>query len=596
MADSIGMTFPIPLPVILKDEKEFVEEEAWKQYQEKSLQLQEAALQQQIKYNEKGNIFALNQLNLLGDIADKPEIKNTKKKQVKFWDKIFKNKIFEKTLKGIKGIASSLGGGLFDTLIGLMMWAFIDPDGSLMISLINIFVNLSVMVIRMFAKMIPMILKLILKVLPVIIKAINEIISTIIDVLPEIIDAIIVLMPLIFNTLAKAIPQIIVQLMNAVVKVMSKLKDSFPFLEPILSFIEKFAIILRDLFDPKAQGGIEKRLLKFTEGIMLLVGNALWSIFSWLGGMLIDLLIDLKNQFIEDLMSIPSDISNAIKNALGVSDYSFITDWFEKSWNWFIDNALDLITTGIRILILPFTWPVEAGLLIYKNWEKIKKKISEGMKAFEKMFPDFSKTIRNIFDGLTNINVKDVSEMIFRAFDTALLGIPGLLRRAFGNIPGAEFVRESFEKFNKWFQDSWLYKNVLSKMIDNDSKQKPSNKNFGNVLSGIESYGSSEVDKAKELFNQSGVDAETLKQVIISGDVKKLNLSQDKEQELVKAIKDLKSSVGGEEKFKEIQKQIRESKDDKSLSDAIYKLATQKPFQNVIGSVSNSTVSKSGGR
>lgn len=600
-----GMTFPIPLPVILKDEKEFAEEEAWAQYQKETLELQEAALEQQIESNQKGNVFALDQLDLLGEIADKPTIKKEKEKQIKFWDKIFKGKIFESTLKGIKGIASSLGGGLFDTLIGLMMWAFIDPNGSLMISLINIFVSLSVMVIRMFAKMIPVVLKMILKVLPVIIKALVEIVNTIIDVLPEIIDALVVLLPLIFNTLAKAIPQIISRLMDGVILVMSKLKDKFPMLKTLFEFIERLAISIKNLFDPNSKLGIKERLFNFVKDLLIIIGEALWAGLVALGNLIYDYLVDLIG---EDAMSALKKfgiglgillgailaIATAPIAIVGALFYFWddIAELFSKGYNWFLDNAIDMLMIGMRLLMLPFTWPVEAGWYIYKNWEKIKKKLMEGLKAFQQAFPNVSKWVSDLF---SNIKVPNLSDVIFNAFNTALLGIPGLLRRAFSNIPGAETIRKGFEALEKWFKTTIFYAALKKAGMVGGDDEKPKTQ-FEKIFTNMDAYGSSEVEKAKEKFKDSSIDSETLKQVILGADVKKLGLSVEGQQELTKAISDLKQSVGGEAEFKKIQQQISTSKNDEELSKAIYKLAAQTPFQNVIGSLSNATVSKSGKR
>lgn len=731
-----NFTFPIPLPVIMKDEKEYAEEEAWKEQEERQLKIQEETLKVQKKQlehqvdfsddSEKLNSMFADQIDLLGDIADKPAIKDTKEKQVKFWDKIFKNKVFESTLKGIKGIASSLGGGLFDTLIGLMMWAFIDPNGSLMISLINIFVSLSVMVIRMFAKMIPVVLKLILKILPVIIKAISEIINTIIDVLPDIIDSIVTLMPLIFNTLANAIPQIIVKLMDAVVLVINKLKDKFPMLEPVLKFIERLALAIKELFDPNSPLGIKERLLLFAKTLLIIFGEALLEGLQALIPLLGDLLVSLKDSVMESLNEMGNSVHNYLLEHLGVKGmkalegfgialgaivgtmlagaiaagiwvtgiylwtaamwiknvailagipallsfaagmwatispilaviapilamiavfvllYTFwdeIAKWFSESWNWFVDNALDNIITGLRLLLLPFswpielglyiynnwqkisdlffkaidwfmenaldlliiglralmlpwTWPIEAALYIYKNWEKIKKKLSDGIKAFQQMFPNISKTISDIFNGFKNIKIGDVGDMIYKAFDTALLGIPSLLRKAFSNIPGAETIRKGFEALEKWFKTTIFYDALKAAGMVGGNDEKPKTQ-FEKIFTTMKDYDSKDVINAQAKFKESAVDSELLKQVIIGGDIKRLGLSKDDENELLKEITNLKKSVGGEVEYKKLQQQIATSKNDEELSKAIYKLASKEAFTNIIGFVGNATISKS---
>lgn len=789
MAD--GMTFPsfpVPLPVIMKDEKEAAEDEAWKQYQEESLQMQEAALEQQIEYNKKGTIFSLNQIDLLSNISDKPTVKDKKEKQVKFWDNIFKHKIFENTLKGIKGIASSLGGGFLDTLIGLMLWAFIDPNGTLMISLINIFVSLSLMVIRMFARMIPVVLKMILKVLPVIINAISQIINTIIDVLPDIIDSVITLMPLIFNTLAKAIPQIITKLMDAVILVMGKLKEKFPFLKPLLNFIEKMALSIKELFDPNSNLGIKERLIIFAKSLVITFGEALMAGLKALLPLLGTLLTDLKDSIGEVLFDMVDSIHSYLLDNLGekgmkaleafgiaigiiiglmtagalavgvmiaweyvmigvtwlktiatlanlkaaiaytavmwasiapillvilavvaviaafVLLYTFWDDislWFSEGWekfktlasegivnlwngvgnyfneayedlkhnvfrpiknlwdgigswfsegyinikdsisnwisdfwngivnffdekyqnikenifkpvenlwntistkfndgvNWFKENAFDILTGVVRLLLLPFTYPIEMGWMIYKNWEKIKKKITQGMKTFEQLFPNFSKWITDKITGLfTNIKIPSLTDAIFKAFDNALGGIPGLLKKAFSNIPGADEVRKSFEEFVNWFKDTSFYKAIDS--LTSGSKNKP-NTQFGKeVFKGISTTlfdtGDTEeqtnVKEAKKLLTKSNYDADLLRDILIGKDIDKSMYTKEQNTELVKAIGELKKQFTPKE-LELLQTDIQSGKDDKIVK-AIEKLAKFKELQTVINFVSHDTVKK----
>lgn len=731
MANSMGMTFPIPMPIIMTPSEKDKEEVS---IQEETLKVQKKQLEHQVDFSddsEKLNSMFADQIDLLGDIADKPAIKDTKEKQVKFWDKIFKNKVFESTLKGIKGIASSLGGGLFDTLIGLMMWAFIDPNGSLMISLINIFVSLSVMVIRMFAKMIPVVLKLILKILPVIIKAISEIINTIIDVLPDIIDSIVTLMPLIFNTLANAIPQIIVKLMDAVVLVINKLKDKFPMLEPVLKFIERLALAIKELFDPNSPLGIKERLLLFAKTLLIIFGEALLEGLQALIPLLGDLLVSLKDSVMESLNEMGNSVHNYLLEHLGVKGmkalegfgialgaivgtmlagaiaagiwvtgiylwtaamwiknvailagipallsfaagvwatiapillivlaviaviavfvllYTFwdeIAKWFSESWNWFKENALDNIITGLRLLLLPFswpielglyiynnwqkisdlffkaidwfmenaldlliiglralmlpwTWPIEAALYIYKNWEKIKKKLSDGIKAFQQMFPNISKTISDIFNGFKNIKIGDVGDMIFKAFDTALLGIPGLLRRAFANIPGAEAFRKGWEELVNWFAKSKVGKWVDSILGGGDKKpQSTFEKSISNIYAGEFGNRDETVLAAKEKLQNSGIDANLLKDVLMGKKVSELGLDMSAQQQLSEDLKTLEKAIISDKKdaeaFKNIKKDIA-SNDSAKIASALSELAKKSVFQNIIGSVGNATVSKS---
>jgi len=645
-----NFTFPIPLPVIMKDEKEYAEEEAWKEQEERQLKIQEEILQEELK----NNVFALNQLDLLGDgfssIEDKPGIKKEKEKQVKAWGNIFKLKVFEKTLLGIKGIASSLGGGLFDTLIGLMLWAFIDPNGSLMMSLINIFVSLSVMVIKMFARMLPVVIKMILNLIPVVIKAFLTIITAVIDVLPEIIQSISKLLPMIFKTLKDLLPGVIVKLMDAVILAVSQIKDKIPFLKPILEFIEQMAGSIKNLFDPNG-GEIKSKLLTFAKDTFINLMDALWNQFKNIRNLAAEVFGEKTIRLLESalilfgLMQAAISAHNAIiaistfaewaKTAATAGSlpslfaataaiwalaapmlpivlavaaviaafvllYVFwdeIAEWFGKAWDWFVDNALDWLIDGFRLLMLPFTWPIEIGWYIYKNWEKIKNKFSDGIKAFQQIFPNISKTISDIFNGFKNIKIGDVGDMIFKAFDTALLGIPSLLRKAFSNIPGAEAFRKGWEELVNWFAKSKVGKWVDSILGGGDKKsQSTFEKSISNIYAGEFGNRDETVLAAKDKLENSGVDANLLKDVLMGKKVSELGLDMSAQQQLSEDLKTLEKAIISDKKdakaFENIKKDIA-SNDSAKIASALSELAKKSVFQNVIGFVGNATISKS---
>ena len=682
MADALGMTFPIPLPVIMQDEKDYAEAEAWKQYQEESLQLQEAALEQQIEYNQKGDIFAMNQIDLLGDIADKPAVKQNKEKQVKIWDKILKNKTFEGIWKGIKGIASSLSSGFMDMILGLMVWAFLDPDGSLMISLINILVSLSVMVIRMFAKMIPVVLRMIIKVLPVILKAIMTIIDTVIDVLPEVIEAVIKMLPIIWKMLETQVPIIIGKLMDAVVLILHKIGDHFPMLKPLLDLIERFAISIKTLFDPNSPLGIKERLLIFAKTLLIIFGEALLKGLQALIPLLGDLLVSLKDFVMESLNEMGNSIHSYLLEHLGAKGmralegfgialgvivgtmlagafaagiwvagiylwtaamwiknvailagipailsfaagvwatisplllivlaviaviavfvllYTFwdeIAEWFGKAWNWFLDNAIDMLMTGIRLLMLPFTWPLETGWFIYKNWEKMKKKLDPIIKLIMDKLNQF---INSIADGFKNLKNVSIGDILYNAFNSALHGIPELLRKYFSNIPGADTLRKGFEALEKWFKKSIFYAGLeKAGLVGGNKKNEPVVFNqdlFSKMDTGLGIMQDSRNQKeAAKLLQESGVSAESLKHILMGGKVSDLNLDNEKQQKLTAAIKDLEKSFGGADKFKqEVSQNIADNKD---VLKVLEKIASKKEFQSVIGSMGNATMKNATG-
>ena len=90
----------------------------------------------------------------------------------------------------------------------------------------------------------------------------------------------------------------------------------------------------------------------------------------------------------------------------------------------------------------------------------------DGIKTFQQMFPNLSKWISDTMGSMFgNIKIGDVGDMIFKAFDRALLGIPSLLERAFSNIPGVETFRKGWEDLEKLFKTTIFYKSPLNHYV-----------------------------------------------------------------------------------------------------------------------------------
>lgn len=80
------------------------------------------------------------------------------------WERTLKSKWFEKTSEALKKMGNylkSMSGGILGSLMGLAMMAALDPDGSLMSSIIDTIVDVLLMLFDMFVKLLPKMLNVI---------------------------------------------------------------------------------------------------------------------------------------------------------------------------------------------------------------------------------------------------------------------------------------------------------------------------------------------------------------------------------------------------------------------------------------------------
>ena len=149
----------------------------------------------------------------------------------KIWDKLKLNKLFP-SLFGVLGkIASGIGGmvgGVFGDIMELMMFALVDPKGSMLVGFINalipLFMNLIVLITNVFISVIPTILKVFLNALPKIIELLTNAFVAVLQMLPMVVSMIIKAVPVLFKAIVKAIPLI------------------------LDAFIQSFSIIKKELF------------------------------------------------------------------------------------------------------------------------------------------------------------------------------------------------------------------------------------------------------------------------------------------------------------------------------------------------------------
>lgn len=173
----------------------------------------------------------------------------------KIWDKLKLNKLFP-ALFGVLGkIASGIGSmvsGVFGDIMELMLYALVDPKGSLLVSFINalipLFMNLIVLVTNVFISVIPTILKVFLNALPKIIELLVNAFVAVMKMVPEIIKILIKSMPMIIKAITKAVPIIIKAFGEALTIIKNELLKQFPEIKEFFKFVEETTGKIKDFF------------------------------------------------------------------------------------------------------------------------------------------------------------------------------------------------------------------------------------------------------------------------------------------------------------------------------------------------------------
>lgn len=502
MSESAPFVFPVPLPVLLGEggkedpNKEILEEtqkqtELLEEESEKEEEFRKAA-----GVDSKKEDKMRKQQTAWGKLQDKI---------TKQWDKVGVGKYF-KTLLGKVGVMTqkigSFASSFLDNIMELMLFAAVDPKGGLIAAFIGaiipLFINLVGMLAHVIAKLIPQLIKMFVKMIPALLSALFGIIDAIIEAIPAIIDAIIMAVPIIIDALIIAIPKIVGAIMDGVIQTMKALKDKLPIFKPLLEFVEGFAVAVKDLFDP-SKGELLTRIGNFVTTIF----DSLW---EFLSKGLVNSLDKLKNKLNElfpgyeklieftmnfiKILGVIGVIIGAI--IIGIKIFAIIgaiiaawpvllvialvalvalvvTYWDEikqmfvdafeyvkgivvNTWkkirNAFSENfdtILEIVEDGIRLLLLPFTWPLELGWYVYKNFNKIKKMILTALNYILDMIgkvfgDDIKKKLLGAFDFIRNF---DVGDTIRRA-----------VQSAFNNIPGLNTIKQWFDDLFRWIENS----------------------------------------------------------------------------------------------------------------------------------------------
>lgn len=471
-----GLTFPIPLPVILKEGEAKPASETTaqeiKELLEKELELQESYL----------GMAGIDSREERKDRRDDRKRDKIKDKLTKQWDKLGITKYFKGLLTKIGilavGLAAMGGGflsGLFNDIMELMLFAAVDPNGGLLGSFINaiipLFLNLVTMVINILVKLLPVIIKTFVKMIPTFLKAIIGVIGALIDAIPMIIDAFIVATPLIIDALFKATPKIIMALMDGVLKSLDALVKAFPAFKPIADFVAGIANAVKTLFsdDPSKTFGekirtflksILENLLTGIKDIFVALFNYIGQEFGTLGQIILMALIAIAGFILFPIIGLPLLIAAAI--GLIILYWDDLVKWFSNVWNSFtswlgsawdslvkgiseaIDWMIDIIITAFRILMLPFTWPLELALYVWKNWKKISKLIDAGLQwllnIIGSIFGDkIKQKLQNFLNWIKSFNPGEI--------------ISSTINSALTNIPGLNTIRNFFHEIGEWLAD-----------------------------------------------------------------------------------------------------------------------------------------------
>ena len=342
-------------------------------------------------------------------------------KLTKMWDKLKINKLFPAMFGVLGKIASGIWnkmGGLFGDIMELMMYALVDPKGSLLVSFINalipLFMNLIILVTNVFLTVIPTILKTVLNALPKIIELLVNAFVSIMKMIPEIIKILIKSMPLIIKAIAKATPIIIKAfaeaftiLKNEILKQFPQLKEFFIFVEETSKKIKNFFI---DMYDKSLE--VYKKIKEYSKIGKDKVKEIYNTIFS-------DENIKIVTDFFERT-------KERIMNFLQVGVFPLfqqIYDSFEKHMVPMKDSFVKIFKSIAKV----FQEDMEMSYLYYL-------KLVQGTTSLvEPLFKVFDDTLKNFADNLEIITpiIKDFFRIMNKFLSSVLTKffqvLPGLI-------------------------------------------------------------------------------------------------------------------------------------------------------------------------
>jgi len=315
-------------------------------------------------------------LGVIKERSDKDDKQD--KKESKFWKT--SGDYFKKSLKTLGSMLKSMGNWIFDLILFFIALAIFDPNGTFLMSILNMLFNVGMMLLNMFINMIPKIIAMIppiitklveafVKALPLLIQAFTKIfeglggiITMLIDTLaeqlpiliPEIMNAIILLVPKLIDLLVKVLPKLLMLIVDNIGVIINSLVEALPVLiDAIIEALPTIIIAFIDAFIklvPILAMGLWKVMTILTSRIPKLFG-ALFKIFKnyfidpfkkmfielfkkisdYISGSAIGKAFDKIGQLFKDLKDIGGKIANAL-NLTSVANK--ITDMFMELWDW----------------------------------------------------------------------------------------------------------------------------------------------------------------------------------------------------------------------------------------------------------------------
>ena len=314
------------------------------------------------------------------DIAKERSIKDDKANKKKDKQDKQESKFWKSSLTIAGKMLKSMGNWIFDLILFFIALAIFDPNGTFLMSILEMLFNIGMMLLNMVINMIPKIIAMIpplitklvdafVKAMPEIIKALTELfkgmgqiietlINAIVKNLPKIIPPLVKGLGTLFITLIKMIgkllPQMIVMLANSFGMIIKELANN---IEPIINaIVDALPLIVIALIKAiitlfpiliKAFGTTSKAIVKgfgklFLKSFILLIAGFLRlfsKLFDGLGkmfeGSAIGKVFEKLSKFFKGLSDIGRQIADTL-DLSGVADK--ILNMFSDLWDWLGDR------------------------------------------------------------------------------------------------------------------------------------------------------------------------------------------------------------------------------------------------------------------
>lgn len=614
-----GITFPATFKDIVEDEETKPANVSLQKQQ-----LEEQKLQRELQ--EKENEMMERNLKMAG-MSKREEDKDRKMKRKDDkrnrklgveWEKLGIYKFFKSMLGklglvavGIATLGSGFLSGILNDFMELMLYAAVDPNGSLIAmfikSIVPLFLNLANLIINILFQLIPDLIQFFVKMTPVFLKTLEKVIYKIIEAIPMIIDMLMVAVPIIFNAFVKATPRIVHAIMEGVSKILNQIATRIPALKPLAEFITELAKGVDYLFS--GEGTFLERLKVFLTNIfssmLSFIKNSLSSLWEYgktwfkdfynglsdlgkiliwtigiIGALVLGFLI-LKGVLIA-MAALPAIVSAAMMAVSAIIAFfpflvigflvvaaiaaiaalivywddiwNFITSSWNKfvgylknGWNW-LTNAFSSI---VDFLTETITSPFNLIKVIWKNWDKVSRKLRDGFMSLINLFGRLGEFIKQKIDSFFNmIKNFNLGEFIKNTLSNALEDIPGLNK-----------IKEFFEFIANWLKDKlkWFGINI------GDNKDSGQQYKTNDVIA-------SQIDmNIEKLFGGKQVDDRIAEYVKSSGEANRVitieglrEIGFEANQELIDALEKMRISY---------QASIQNGKvDQKGLEDRLDKL------------------------